>query len=216
MTLQKLEGNEPTIQALVEAVKAWQHALDVTLQKAELSYPKWLLLQGLIQETYVRGQPLAGAVLIDPEMAEHLLAELHRDGWIVFNADPKAAFHATPVVPPERYSRLHRVAQSIRALHSVSLSAFTAEERVALSTLLKRMQAPLQDHTARLLQVRDEILLEDGNGQEQKSVSSASGMPSCEGPARLDRLDGSPAVRRLTLQAPRTRGRHGAWASRRA
>ncbi|MBY4896058.1 MarR family transcriptional regulator [Cupriavidus sp. AU9028] len=210
MTLQKLEGNEPTIQALVEAVKAWQHALDITLQKAGLSYPKWVLLQGMIQRDYVRGQPFAGAVRIDPDMAEHLLAELHRDGWIVFDANPHAAFHATPVIPPERHGRLHRVAQSIRALHSVSLSSFTAEERVALSALLKRMQAPLQEHSARLQHLeRDTIQLEDaGLPQPDASVVSAIAtapvLPSRE-----------PTEARLTLQAPRTRVRHGAWVSRR-
>ena len=42
-----LDIHEPVVLALVDAVTAWQGALDQTLRVAGLTYPEWLLLQAI-------------------------------------------------------------------------------------------------------------------------------------------------------------------------
>lgn len=154
MTLHRSDAGEPTIVALVEAMKAWQRALDSTLSTSGLTYVKWILLRAIARGDYVRHQPYLGAILIDVEMGEHLLAELHRDRWIAFvdgagmTCGP-ALPEAQPVVPEAERARVQRIAQSIKALHSVSVSPFSSDERTMLSTLLQRMQVNLNEFSDR-------------------------------------------------------------------
>ncbi len=154
MTLHRSDAGEPTIVALVEAMKAWQRALDTTLSTSGLTYVKWILLRAVARGDYVRHQPYLGAILIDVEMGEHLLAELHRDRWIGFvdgagmTCGP-ALPEAQPVVPEAERARVQRIAQSIKALHSVSVSPFSSDERTMLSTLLQRMQVNLNEFSDR-------------------------------------------------------------------
>lgn len=154
MTLHRSDAGEPTIVALVEAMKAWQRALDSTLSTSGLTYVKWILLRAVARGDYVRHRPYLGAILIDVEMGEHLLAELHRDRWIAFvdgagmTCGP-ALPEAQPVVSEAERARVQRIAQSIKALHSVSVSPFSSDERAMLSTLLQRMQANLNEFSDR-------------------------------------------------------------------
>ncbi len=154
MTLHRSDAGEPTIVALVEAMKAWQRALDTTLSASGLTYVKWILLRAVARGDYVRHRPYLGAILIDVEMGEHLLAELHRDRWIAFvdgagmTCGP-ALPEAQPVVPEAERARVQRIAQSIKALHSVSVSPFSSDERTMLSTLLQRMQVNLNEFSDR-------------------------------------------------------------------
>lgn len=154
MTLHRSDAGEPTIMALVEAMKAWQRALDTTLSTSGLTYVKWILLRAVARGDYVRHRPYLGAILIDVEMGEHLLAELHRDRWIAFvdgagmTCGP-ALPEAQPVVPEAERARVQRIAQSIKALHSVSVSPFNSGERTMLSTLLQRMQVNLNEFSDR-------------------------------------------------------------------
>lgn len=154
MTLHRSDAGEPTIVALVEAMKAWQRALDTTLSTSGLTYVKWILLRAIARGDYVRHRPYLGAILIDVEMAEHLLAELHRDRWIGFvdgagMACGPALPEGQPVVPEAERARVQRIAQSLKALHSVSVSPFTSDERAMLSTMLQRMQANLNEFSDR-------------------------------------------------------------------
>ncbi|MGK9872227.1 hypothetical protein O6151_24045, partial [Salmonella enterica subsp. enterica] len=54
-----------------------------------------------------------------------------------------------PVVPEAERARVQRIAQSLKALHSVSVSPFTSDERAMLSTMLQRMQANLNEFSDR-------------------------------------------------------------------
>ncbi|MBO4122831.1 MarR family transcriptional regulator [Cupriavidus gilardii] len=161
MTLHRGDAGEPTIVALVEAMKAWQRALDTTLSASGLTYVKWILLRAIARGDYVRHRPYLGAILIDIEMGEHLLAELHRDHWIAFvdgagmTCGP-ALPEAQPVVPDAGRARVQRIAQSIKALHSVSVGPFSTEERAMLSTLLQRMQVHLNEFSDRRHAQRDD------------------------------------------------------------
>ncbi|ODV42231.1 MarR family transcriptional regulator [Cupriavidus sp. UYMMa02A] len=143
MQTKPLEPNEPVVLALVDAVTAWQGALEQTLSASGLNYAKWLLLRAIRQNAFVRHEPLASALLIDGACAERLLGELQRDGWVECS-DP-----AMPRISAAAESRVERVWQAVKALHSVSVSPFNSQERVALGTLLQRMKLTLSDHSAR-------------------------------------------------------------------
>lgn len=183
MTLHRGDAGEPTIVALVEAMKAWQRALDTTLSTSGLTYVKWILLRAIARGDYVRHRPYLGAILIDVEMGEHLLAELHRDRWIGFvdgagmTCGP-ALPEAQPVVPEAERARVQRIAQSIKALHSVSVSPFSSDERAMLSTLLQRMQANLNGFSDR----RDAQRADEGSDEipliRAHAMLGASARPS--------------------------------------
>ncbi|WP_224004714.1 MarR family winged helix-turn-helix transcriptional regulator [Cupriavidus pinatubonensis] len=144
MNNKPLEPNEPVLLALVDAVTAWQSALEQTLAASGLNYAKWLLLRAIRQNAFVRHEPLVGAMLIDAACSERLLSDLLRDGWIEC-ADSDAAPHICTTAE----GRLERVWQAVKALHSVSVSPFNSQERVALGTLLQRMKLTLSDHSER-------------------------------------------------------------------
>jgi hypothetical protein len=149
-----LDTNEPVVMALIDAVTSWQGALEQALSTSGLDYVKWVLLRTISREEFMRGQYCRGPVLIDPGLAEHLLAELYRDGWIVFRdqlghlAGPESET-AQPVIPADSHARFDRVSQSVKALHSVSVSPFAPQDRVALGTLLRRMKDTLDEHADR-------------------------------------------------------------------
>lgn len=154
MTLKPTDAGEPTIVALADAMKAWQRALDTTLSASGLSYVKWILLRGIARGDYVRHEPYVSAVLIDVEMAERLLAQLYRDRWIAFvdhagNACGPTADHAQPVIAEHQRRRVERIALSVKALHSVSVSPFSTDERAVLCRLLQKMQHTLDEHSDR-------------------------------------------------------------------
>ncbi|MEN7530039.1 MULTISPECIES: MarR family winged helix-turn-helix transcriptional regulator [unclassified Cupriavidus] len=138
-----LEIHEPVVMSLVDAVTAWQTALDRTLNVSGLSYPKWLLLRAIRQNEFTRGQPCAGAIFLDVPQTERLLRELHADGWIEFPIDD------APQISPAAKPQIERAARAVRALHSVSVCDLSAAERAALSSLLHRMTGTLDDHAAR-------------------------------------------------------------------
>ncbi|RZT42400.1 MarR family transcriptional regulator [Cupriavidus agavae] len=138
-----LEIHEPVVLSLVDAVTAWQDALDRTLNVSGLTYPKWLLLRAIKQDQFTRGQPCPGAILLDVPQTERLLRELHADGWLEFPAD------GSPRIAASAERRIERAAQGVRALHSVSVCNLNAAERAALTGLLHRMTATLEDHSAR-------------------------------------------------------------------
>ncbi|WP_354684866.1 MarR family transcriptional regulator [Cupriavidus necator] len=145
-----LEPNEPVVLALVDAVTAWQDALEQTLSASGLNYAKWLLLRAIRRGAFVRGSTLPGAMPIDATRSELLLAELERDGWIEYsdNLPPRIAESAA--------GRLERASQALSALHSVSVAPFNSQERVALGSLLERMKITLSDHTTRQIRVGGE------------------------------------------------------------
>ncbi|CAG9172648.1 hypothetical protein LMG23992_02289 [Cupriavidus laharis] len=143
MQTKPLEPNEPVVLALVDAVTAWQGALEQTLSASGLNYAKWLLLRAIRQKAFVRHEPLVGAMLIDAACTERLLSELQHDGWVEYS-DTTA-----PQISAGAKDRVERVWQAVKALHSVSVSPFNTQERVALGTLLQRMKLTLSDHTAR-------------------------------------------------------------------
>ncbi|ABF08068.1 hypothetical protein ACUXAV_003875 [Cupriavidus metallidurans] len=138
-----LDTHEPVVLALVEAVTAWQGALEQTLGVSGLTYPKWLLLRAIRHEEFVRGKPCETAIFLDVAQSEHMLRELGDDGWLSFDAD------GTPRIAPASVARMKRAAQAIKALHSVSAGQFSTSERAALSSLLHRMTTTLEDHVAR-------------------------------------------------------------------
>jgi hypothetical protein len=138
-----LDIHEPVVRALVDAVTAWQGALDQTLRVSGLTYPEWLLLQAIRLEQFTRGQPCEGAIFLDVPQTERLLYALHADGWLEFAAD------GTPRIAAAATARLERAAKAVRALHSVSVCDLSAAERAALSSLLHRMTTTLDDHSAR-------------------------------------------------------------------
>lgn len=138
-----LEINEPIVLALVDAVTAWQGALEQTLSVSGLTYPKWLLLRAIHQGAFRRGLPLATAVFLDVAHTERLLVELRDDGWLAFDVD------GTPHIATSASTRLDRAGQGVKALHSLSVGQFNAEERVALTGLLHRMTGTLTDHAER-------------------------------------------------------------------
>lgn len=138
-----LEIHEPVVLALVDAVTAWQAALDQTLSTSGLTYPKWLLLRAIRQEQFTRGQPCEGAIFLDVPQTERLLRELHAEGWLEFPAD------GTPQIAASACARMERAAQAVRALHSVSVCNLSVAERSALGSLLHRMTSTLSDHAAR-------------------------------------------------------------------
>ena len=129
-----LEPNEPVVLALVDAVTAWQDALEQTLSASGLTYAKWLLLRAIRRGHFVRGAPLPGAMPIDVPQSELLLHELRRDGWIEY------AEAIAPRISDTAASRLERASQALSALHSVSVAPFSPQERVALGSLLERMK----------------------------------------------------------------------------
>jgi hypothetical protein len=143
MHTKPLEPNEPVVLALVDAVIAWQGALEQTLSASGLNYGKWLLLRAIRQNTFVRHAPLAAAMLIDAACAERMLGELHRDGWVEYSDT------AAPRISAAAEGRIERAWQAVKALHSVSVAPFNSQERVALGTLLQRMKLTLSDHSAR-------------------------------------------------------------------
>ncbi|MGO4279788.1 hypothetical protein SAMN05216321_102251 [Cupriavidus sp. OV038] len=138
-----LEINEPIVLALVDAVTAWQAALEQTLSVSGLTYPKWLLLRAIHTGTFRRGLPLSAAVFMDVAQTERLLNELREEGWLAFEAN------GAPRIAASAAARLDRAGQGVKALHSVSVGQFNAEERVALTGLLHRMTGTLQDHAER-------------------------------------------------------------------
>lgn len=138
-----LDIHEPVVLALVDAVTAWQAALEQTLSASGLTYPKWLLLRAIRLDEFQRGQPCEGAIFLDVPHTERLLRELGDEGWLVFAAD------GTPSVAPAACQRLERSAQAVRALHSVSVCHLSSAERAALGSLLQRMTGTLADHAAR-------------------------------------------------------------------
>lgn len=183
MTLHRGDAGEPTIVALVEAMKAWQRALDTTLSASGLTYVKWILLRAIARGDYVRHRPYLGAILIDVEMGEHLLAELHRDHWIAFvdgagmTCGP-ALPEAQPVVPEAGRARVQRIAQSIKALHSVSVGPFSTEERAMLSTLLQRMQVNLNEFSDRRHAQHDDTSEDETPLIRAHAMLGASAKPS--------------------------------------
>ena len=162
MTLKPTDAGEPTIVALVDAMKAWQRTLDTTLSASGLTYVKWILLRGIARADYVRHEPYVSAVFIDVEMAERLLAELHRDRWIGF-ADPAGracgptAPDGQPHIAEHQRRRIERIALAMKALHSVSVSPFSSDERALLCRLLQKMQQTLNDHSDRQHARHEEI-----------------------------------------------------------
>ncbi|QET02023.1 MULTISPECIES: MarR family transcriptional regulator [Cupriavidus] len=138
-----LETNEPVVLALVDAVTAWQAALEQTLSVSGLTYSKWLLLRAIGQERLARAQPFHGAVFMDIARTEALLSELHDDGWIEFAETGNAC------IAPAARARFDRAAQAVKALHSVSVGHLNSEERAALGGLLQRMTGTLHDHAER-------------------------------------------------------------------
>lgn len=154
------ETHDPVVLALIDAVTAWQGALEQALSSAGISYVKWLLLRAVAQGKFTRHQSWQGPILIDPQLSEHLLGELHLEGWIVFAHPEKpgdaelaicepSVTSAAPRIAPPAKCRFDRLFQSVRALHSVSVAPFSAIERATLSALLRRMQNTLHDHTSR-------------------------------------------------------------------
>ncbi len=133
--------SEPVVQGLIEAVCAWQAALEQALSDFGISYTKWLLLRAIACGDFIRHQAYRGQILIDADLSERLLEELHAHGWIELAEAPRIADSA--------HGRLERVWQAVKALHSVSVAAFNPQERAALSALLRRMSQTLGDHTAR-------------------------------------------------------------------
>lgn len=138
-----LDIHEPVVLSLVDAVTAWQSALEQTLSVSGLTYPKWLLLRAIRLGEFTRGEPCHGAIFLDVPQTERLLRELHADGWLEFPVDGE------PQVAPEANSRLERAAMAVRALHSVSVGHMTPAERAVLTSLLHRMTSTLDDHAAR-------------------------------------------------------------------
>ncbi|MCY1351030.1 hypothetical protein D9M68_608040 [compost metagenome] len=177
-----LEPNEPVVLALVDAVTAWQDALEQTLSASGLTYAKWLLLRAIRRGNFVRGAPLPGALPIDTPQSELLLHELRRDGWIEY------AEATTPRISDTATSRLERVSQALSALHSVSVAPFSSQERVALGSLLERMKIRLNDHTTRQIRVGGEAARQDklataagtAGGTPNQAGVPASGVP-CTG-----------------------------------
>ncbi|MEM5428324.1 MarR family transcriptional regulator [Cupriavidus oxalaticus] len=176
-----LEPNEPVVLALVDAVTAWQDALEQTLSATGLTYAKWLLLRAIKRGDFVRGAPLPGAMLIDVPQSELLLHELRRDGWI------EQAEGTTPRIADIAVSRLERVSQALSALHSVSVAPFNSHERVALGSLLERMRIRLNDHTTRQIRVGGEAARQGkataggtACGLAPQGSAPASGLP-CAG-----------------------------------
>ena len=138
-----LEIHEPVVLSLVDAVTAWQSALDKTLSVSGLNYPKWLLLRAIRLDQFKRGQPCEGAIFLDVPLTERLLRELHAEGWLDFPAD------GTPRIADAACARLERAAQAVGALRSVSVGHLGPAERGALSSLLHRMTTTLEDHATR-------------------------------------------------------------------
>ncbi|WP_454735270.1 MarR family transcriptional regulator [Cupriavidus necator] len=164
-----LEPNEPVVLALVDAVTAWQEALEQTLSASGLNYAKWLLLRAIRQGTFVRGLPLPGAMPIDVAQSEQMLQHLQRDGWIEY------AENMPPRIAEAAASQVERTAQAMSALHSVSVGPFSSQERVALGSLLERMKITLSDHTTRQIRVGSEAA-----GQEKPAAAPAvtcAGLP---------------------------------------
>lgn len=174
-----LESNEPVVLALVDAVTAWQDALEQTLSASGLNYAKWLLLRAIRRGDFVRGAPLPGAMPIDVPQSELLLQELRRDGWIEY-AEGNAP--RMPRISDTAASRLERVSQALSALHSVSVAPFSPQERVALGSLLERMKIRLNDHTTRQIRVGGEAARQDklAGGAATQAGAPASAV-SCTG-----------------------------------
>ncbi len=148
------ESVEPTVAALIDAVTAWQGALDQTLSASGLTYAKLLLLRAISNGEFARGKGYRGAVFVDAKLAEHLLAQLQADAWIVFvdaHGQPCAAADADarPTIAEPMRARLARIEQGVKALHSVSAAPFSADERATLGVLLQRMKETLDDHRSR-------------------------------------------------------------------
>lgn len=154
MVAKQNESVEPTVVALIDAVTAWQGALDQTLSASGLTYAKLLLLRAISRGEFERGKGYRGAVFVDATLAEHLLTELHAHSWVRFvNAlDHPCApddADARPTIAEAMRARLARIEQSVKALHSVSAAPFSADERATLGLLLQRMKETLDDHRSR-------------------------------------------------------------------
>lgn len=154
MVTKQHESVEPTVVALIDAVTAWQGALDQALSASGLTYAKLLLLRAISTGEFERGKGYRGAVFVDAKLAEHLLTELHAHSWVMFvNAldhpcAPDAA-DARPTIADPMRARLARIEQRVKALHSVSAAPFSADERATLGLLLQRMKETLDDHRSR-------------------------------------------------------------------
>ncbi|WP_432259856.1 MarR family winged helix-turn-helix transcriptional regulator [Cupriavidus sp. TMH.W2] len=150
-----LEPSEPVVLALIDAVTAWQGALNQTLRTSGLNYAQWLLLRAIRHGAFVRGAPLAGPMPIDAARSETMLDELQRDGWIEFAATE------APRIAEGAANRLQRAAQALSALHSVSVAAFSSQERAALGSLLERMKTTLNGHTSRQIRAGSDAAGQD-------------------------------------------------------
>lgn len=150
MQRKPLEPSEPVVLALIDAVTAWQDALEQSLRASGLTYAQWLLLRAIRQGAFVRGLPLPGTMPIDAVQADEMLEQLQRDGWIAYAED------LAPQIAEGAVKRLERAAQAISALHSVSVAAFSSQERAALASQLERMKTTLNDHTTRQIRVGTE------------------------------------------------------------
>ncbi|GAB7546629.1 MarR family transcriptional regulator [Cupriavidus sp. CuC1] len=139
-----LEPTESVLLALMDSVREWQSVLDQTLSDAGLDYPKWILLRAIRQEEFVRHEPYLGQMLISATHSESLLGDLQADGWIAY--DPAGQ----PLIPVDAEPKVDRVWKGLKALHSVSVAAFSTEERTTLTASLRRMKATLHDHSMRL------------------------------------------------------------------
>ncbi|MBF6989791.1 MarR family transcriptional regulator [Cupriavidus sp. IK-TO18] len=192
-----LEPNEPVVLALVDAVTAWQDALEQTLSASGLTYAKWLLLRAIKRGDFVRGAPLPGAMPIDVPQSELLLHELRRDGWI------EHAEATTPSIADTAASRLERVSQALSALHSVSVAPFNPQERVALGSLLERMKLRLNDHTMRQIRVGGEAARQDRLASAGGTGATAGGIaPQGGAPAPCASCTGLPPVAHRPASCP--------------
>ncbi|SPA49460.1 MarR family transcriptional regulator [Cupriavidus taiwanensis] len=159
-----LEPSEPVVLALIDAVTAWQGALDQTLRASGLSYSQWLLLRAIRQGAFKRGLPLTGPMPLEAAQSETMLDELRRDGWIEYTATmaPRIAEGAT--------ARVQRTAQALSALHSVSVAAFNSQERAALGSLLDRMKSTLDGHTSRQARAASEAPRQERHSQHSQPL----------------------------------------------
>ncbi|WP_050982903.1 hypothetical protein [Cupriavidus basilensis] len=163
-----LEPTESVVLALLDSVREWQRVLDQTLSDAGLDYPKWILLRAIRQQEFVRHEPYLGPMLISATQSESLLDTLHAGDWIAY--DPAGQ----PFIPVEAEPRVDRVWKGLKALHSVSVAPFSAEERSALTASLRRMKDTLRDHSLRLGRQAERRVEPTHEGATASSPSLAS------------------------------------------
>ncbi|MBB3014326.1 MarR family transcriptional regulator [Cupriavidus alkaliphilus] len=177
-----LEPSEPVVLALIDAVTAWQGALDQTLRASGLNYSQWLLLRAIRQGAFKRGLPLAGPMPLDAAQSETMLDELRRDGWIEYTATlaPRIAEGAT--------ARVQRTAQALSALHSVSVASFNSQERAALAGLLDRMKTTLDGHTSRQVRAASEAPRQERHSQHGQPLPCPGVPPVAHRPSSCPSL----------------------------